>query len=66
MGIKSHNRVLLRGGKWNNGTNAGVFTLNLNWNTSNQNYNVGLRCARYFSIWSERNVYKHKPEPENY
>jgi len=39
--------VFLRGGNWNNEANAGAFTLNLNWDTTNQNNNVGLRCARY-------------------
>lgn len=37
--------VVLRGGNWNNTSNAGVFTTNLNWNTSNQNNNVGFRCS---------------------
>jgi formylglycine-generating enzyme required for sulfatase activity len=35
----------LRGGNWNNGTNAGVFTLNLNNAPSNTNTNIGFRCA---------------------
>jgi len=39
-------RVFLRGGDWDGGTYAGVFTLGLFWDTSNQNYNVGFRCAR--------------------
>ena len=33
------------GGNANNGSNAGVATLNLNNDTSNQNNNIGLRCA---------------------
>lgn len=37
--------VVLRGGNWNNNTNNGVFTTNLNWNTSNSNNNVGFRCV---------------------
>jgi hypothetical protein len=43
--------VLLRGGNWNNGVNAGAFTLNLNWDTANQNNNVGFRCARYTLLY---------------
>jgi len=42
--------VFIRGANWNNGSNAGAFTLNLNWNTGNTNNNVGFRCARYSSI----------------
>ncbi len=48
--------VFIRGGNWNNGTNDGAFTLNLNWDTTNTNNNVGLRCARYTSLnltWPE-------------
>jgi len=37
--------VFLRGGNWNNTSNAGAFALNLNNNTSNQNNNIGFRCA---------------------
>lgn len=35
----------LRGGDWNNGTNDGVLTLNLNNAPSNVNNNVGFRCV---------------------
>jgi hypothetical protein len=35
----------LRGGNWNNGTNAGVFYLNLNNPRSNSNGNIGFRSA---------------------
>jgi hypothetical protein len=35
----------LRGGNWNNGTNAGAFTLNLNNDPSNTNTNIGFRCS---------------------
>ena len=35
----------LRGGNWNNGSNAGVFALNLNNLRSNSNNNVGFRAA---------------------
>jgi len=39
-------RVFLRGGAWAGGTYAGVFTLGLDWDTSDQSSNVGFRCAR--------------------
>jgi hypothetical protein len=39
----------LRGGNWNNGSNAGAFAANLNWSGSTSNNNVGFRCARYLS-----------------
>lgn len=35
----------LRGGNWNNGADAGSFTLNLNNTPSNTNTNIGFRCA---------------------
>ena len=35
----------LRGGNWNNGTNDGAFTLNLNNAPSNTNTNIGFRCV---------------------
>ncbi len=37
--------ALLRGGNWNNGTNTGVFTANLNNDPSNTNTNIGFRCV---------------------
>ena len=40
-------RAFIRGGNWNNGSNAGVFTLNLNNAPSNTNTNIGFRCSRY-------------------
>jgi len=40
------NTYFIRGANANNGSNAGVFTLNLNWNAGNANRNVGFRCAR--------------------
>jgi len=40
---------LIRGGNWNNGARAGVFSLNLNNSPSNTNYNIGLRGARSLS-----------------
>ncbi|MBP8017074.1 hypothetical protein KAZ01_03640 [Candidatus Gracilibacteria bacterium] len=36
----------IRGANWNNTSNAGVFTLNLNGNAGNTNNNVGFRCAK--------------------
>lgn len=38
--------ALIRGGNWNNGTDAGVFAANGNNNPSNSNNNIGLRCGR--------------------
>jgi hypothetical protein len=32
------------GGNWNNGTNTGVWTLNLNNNRTNSNNNIGVRA----------------------
>jgi len=40
----------IRGGNWNNGANAGAFTLNLNNSPANVNTNIGFRCAQYFSF----------------
>jgi hypothetical protein len=37
--------ALLRGGNWNNGSNSGVFTANLNNDPSNTNTNIGFRCV---------------------
>ena len=41
-----HPGALIRGGNWNNGTNAGVFAVNANNNPLNSNNNIGFRCAR--------------------
>lgn len=38
-------RVSICGGNWNNGTNAGVFYVNLNNLRSNSNGNIGFRSA---------------------
>jgi hypothetical protein len=58
-------RAFQRGGNWNNGTNSGAFTLNLNNVPTNTNTNIGFRCARYslecLCARSERSVYGHKP-----
>lgn len=43
---KSDKRGFIRGGNWNNGTNAGAFTLNLNNTPTNTNTNIGFRVAR--------------------
>jgi hypothetical protein len=37
--------ALLRGANWNNGTNAGLFTVNLNNAPSNSNTNIAFRCV---------------------
>jgi len=39
-------RVLLRGGNWFDGSNAGAFTLDVDWGTGDQGRTVGFRCAR--------------------
>ena len=36
-------RFAIRGGNWNNGTNAGLFNLNLNNARTNSNNNIGFR-----------------------
>jgi len=38
-------RLPIRGGNWNNDSNAGVFALNLNNPRSNVNTNIGFRPA---------------------
>lgn len=37
--------AVLRGGNWNNDTNAGVFNVNLNNDPTISNNNLGFRCA---------------------
>ena len=39
--------AFLRGGNWNNTSNAGAFALNLNNSPTNTNNNIGFRCARF-------------------
>jgi len=39
----------IRGGNWNNGSNAGVFALNLNNESGNSNINVGFRDSAHGS-----------------
>ena len=41
-----HKGALIRGGNFNNGTNAGVFAANGNNTPSNANNNIGFRAAR--------------------
>lgn len=53
-GIRPAQRAFQRGGNWNNGSNAGVFTLNLNNAPTNTNTNIGFRCARYFQMSTMR------------
>jgi formylglycine-generating enzyme required for sulfatase activity len=38
-------RGFIRGGNWNNGSNAGVLYLNLNNGPGNTNTNIGFRVA---------------------
>jgi len=45
-GLINKTHGLLRGANWNNGVNAGVFTMNFNNATSNSNTNIGFRCVR--------------------
>lgn len=42
---RENRNAFLRGGNWNNETNAGVFALNLNNSPTNTNNNIGFRCA---------------------
>ena len=42
--------AFIRGGNWDNGANAGAFTLNLNNAPENSNTNIGFRCASDLSI----------------
>ena len=44
----------IRGGNWNNGSNAGVFALNLNNAPSNSNNNIGFRCCRFSGSLNNR------------
>ena len=39
-------RVLLRGGSWDSGSNAGSFAMSTSWDTGYQSSVVGFRCAR--------------------
>ena len=47
LNLRARGCAFLRGGNWNNGANAGAFTLNLNNAPTNTNNNIGFRCARY-------------------
>jgi hypothetical protein len=51
LGPDHHLRIPIRGGSWNNTSNAGVFKLNLNNVRSNANGNIGRRSA--FSLPDE-------------
>gem|GEM_PF-6015272 len=44
-GCGSLRSSFLRGGNWNNETNAGLLALNLNNVPGNTNNNIGLRCV---------------------
>jgi hypothetical protein len=43
----------IRGGNWNNGSNAGVLTLNLNNGPGNTNSNIGFRVSRDSKKWPD-------------
>jgi len=43
-------RAAIRGGNWNNGTQAGVFALNVNNSPSNVNNNISLRVAKHKAV----------------
>jgi len=66
--------AFLRGANWNNGSNAGVFTLNLNNTPDNSsNNNIGFRCALSPKQLSTLASFLHlmilssaKTEPYNY
>jgi hypothetical protein len=47
---RANKRGFIRGGNWNNGTNAGAFTLNLNNTPTNTNSNIGFRVARSLKL----------------
>jgi len=56
-----------RGGDWNNSTNAGVETLNLNNTPGNTNNNIGFRCARYSLLFGPNEACTHtSSEPDDY
>jgi len=46
QGYVKMTRGFIRGGNWNNGTNAGAFALNLNNTPTDTNTNIGFRVAR--------------------
>jgi len=46
----------IRGGNWDNGTNAGVFAFNVNNAPSNWNNNIGFRCCSSNISLSEQGV----------
>ncbi len=43
--FRENRYAFLRGGNWNNTSNAGAFALNLNNAPANANNNIGFRCA---------------------
>ncbi|NNV06198.1 hypothetical protein ETC03_07025 [Geobacillus sp. MMMUD3] len=49
-------RVAIRGGNWDNGSNAGVFALNLNNPRSNSNHDISFRSAVLLVRSSKRNA----------
>jgi len=46
----------LRGGNWNNGTEAGVFAFNVNNAPSNWNTNIGFRSCSSDILWPESSI----------
>ena len=52
----------IAGGNWNNGSNAGVWTLNVNNSRANSNNNVGSRAV----IWSNSRQSPGLKGPEAY
>jgi hypothetical protein len=56
QGYVKMTRGFIRGGNWNNGTNAGAFALNLNNAPTDTNTNIGFRVARSLRlcVWYAR------------
>jgi len=46
----------IRGGNWNNGTEAGVFAFNVNNAPSNWNTNIGFRSCSSDILWPESSI----------
>jgi hypothetical protein len=45
-GCSANGNAVLRGGTWDNGTDAGVFTLALNYSSAYSHARIGFRCVR--------------------
>jgi retron-type reverse transcriptase len=48
VGLNLSGRAVKRGGNWDNGANAGLFTANMNNAPSDSNTNIGFRCCNSF------------------